>query len=303
MEQLRDLGYEYKDGKLVQVGTDKGFEFQNQEHYDKLADAVLRYVGTLLVEQAKLEPIALPLGVGAGEPQTVVFASEGIEKAEKVLLLIQGSGRVRVGVWGCALCINKDLDQGTMLPYLRKAAEEGYGVLVLNPNENECDGMEIPGSESPPDHVAYVWKHIVQARCSKDATVDIVAHSNGGRCLIHFLAWSGPRPHSEQEVSTISADAAARIRRVVFTDSYHDSRDIPLQALPEPVQAALADPTRYVNYVPHPAPLGTAVERWISLGRPFSQPNKGCQCLSAAVEDHAATNQAALHHAFEWLAK
>ena len=50
----------------------------------------------------------------------------GYEEADKLLLLIQGSGRVRVGVWGCALCINKNLDQGTMLPYIKRALQEGY---------------------------------------------------------------------------------------------------------------------------------------------------------------------------------
>ena len=49
----------------------------------------------------------------------------GYEEADKLLLLIQGSGRVRVGVWGCALCINKNLDQGTMLPYIKRALQEG----------------------------------------------------------------------------------------------------------------------------------------------------------------------------------
>merc|ERR1719401_2339453 len=101
-------------------------------------------------------PIALPLGASAG-PQCLVYASPDYRTATKLLLIIQGSGRVRVGVWGCALCINKDLDQGTMLPYLRRAVECGYGVIVLNPNENHIDGEPVEGSESPERHVAYVW--------------------------------------------------------------------------------------------------------------------------------------------------
>merc|ERR1711963_1182153 len=103
------------------------------EHYDKLADAVLRYVGTLLVEQGQLKAISLPCDSVEGA-HCSIFVSEGLENAKKVLLIIQGSGRVRVGVWGCALCINKDLDQGTVLPYLKLAAKHGYGVIVLNPN-------------------------------------------------------------------------------------------------------------------------------------------------------------------------
>jgi hypothetical protein len=283
----------------MQVGTNKGFQFRDQAHYDKLADAVLRYVGKLLVDEAGLVPIALPLDATEGEPKTVVFVSEGIEKAQKVLVVIQGSGRVRVGVWGCALCINKDLDQGTMLPYLRTAAEQGYGVLVLNPNENGTYGRPIRGSETPQRHVAYAWKAVVQGRCLPGAVIDVVAHSNGGMCLIDFLSCAD----EESDTQALSTDAAARIRRVVFTDSYHDARMLPLEDLPPAVRSALADRTRYVNYVPHPAPLGTPVDSWISLGHQMTQRDKGCQCLSAAVEDHAATNQAVLQAAFEFFAK
>jgi len=257
------------------------------------------------------------LDASAGEPQTVVFASGGIEKAQKVLVVIQGSGRVRVGVWGCALCINRDLDQGTMLPYLQAAAEQGYGVLVLNPNENQAaDGSPIRGSETGSEHVAYAWKAVVLGQCSPSAIIDVVAHSNGGMCLIEFLSWAAPRPPricepglvsqvliDDAATQALSADAAARIRRVVFTDSYHDDRRLPLEELPPAVRSALADRTRCVNFVPHPAPLGTPVDSWTSLRHRMTQRDKGCQCLSAAVEDHAATNQAVLRAAFEFLAK
>jgi len=299
--ELTALGYEYKDRRLVQVGTDRGFEYRDQAHYDKLADAVLRHVGKLLVDEAGLVPIAMPLDAAEGEPHTFVFASEGVDKAQKVLVVIQGSGRVRVGVWGCALCINKDLDQGTMLPYLRTAVEQGYGVLVLNPNDNVwSNGREarpIRGSETDLCHLASAWKAVVQGQCLPGAAIDVVAHSNGGRCLIDFLSCT------DADTQALSTDAAARIRRVVFTDSYHDARMLPLENLPPAVQSALADHTRYVNYVPHPAPLGTPVDRWISLGNPMTKRDKGCQCLSAAVEDHAATNQAVLQVAFEFFAK
>eukprot|EP00933_Yihiella_yeosuensis_P043522 TRINITY_DN3834_c3_g1_i1.p1 TRINITY_DN3834_c3_g1~~TRINITY_DN3834_c3_g1_i1.p1 ORF type:complete len:298 (+),score=32.34 TRINITY_DN3834_c3_g1_i1:117-1010(+) len=294
MEELKKLGYEIRNGKLMQVGSDKGFEFRDQVHYDALADSVLRYVGTLLVEEAKLQPVPLPLD-GTG-PKTTVFVSDGWQTASKLLLLIQGSGRVRVGVWGCALCINKDLDWGTMLPYLRVAAERGYGVIVLNPNENQVDGIPIKGSESPDNHLAYVWEHLVsQNTAAKE--VDIIAHSNGGRLLLAFLGratGAGPAP----EVA-VAQNAAERIRRIVFTDSYHDSTQVDL--LTPELQALMENESRVVNYVPHAAPIGSPVKTWISLGHHFTQESKRCLCLSVAVEDHAATNHASLDVAFRFL--
>ena len=44
------------------------------------------------------------------------------------------------------LMINNSLDEGTQLPYIRKALGLGYGVVVLNTNDNkpvEVGSVEI----------------------------------------------------------------------------------------------------------------------------------------------------------------
>lgn len=35
--------------------------------------------------------------------------------------------------------INNSMDEGTQLPYIRKALGSGYGVVVLNTNDNKPD--------------------------------------------------------------------------------------------------------------------------------------------------------------------
>eukprot|EP00929_Paragymnodinium_shiwhaense_P077103 TRINITY_DN39687_c0_g1_i1.p1 TRINITY_DN39687_c0_g1~~TRINITY_DN39687_c0_g1_i1.p1 ORF type:complete len:297 (-),score=65.69 TRINITY_DN39687_c0_g1_i1:57-947(-) len=291
LEELKALGYEYNAaGRLVQVGSDKGFEFQDQAHYDKLADAVLRHVGTLLVDEAKLMPVTLPLGATSG-PTTKIFVSEGYQAADKLLLMIQGSGRVRVGVWGCALCINKDLTHGTMLPYLQKAKEAGYGVIVLNPNENAVDGEPIPGCETADKQLGYVWENLIRGKCKQGLCVDIVAHSNGGRALLAFLADRSPLP----------AEALKQMHKIVLTDSYHAPEQV--KELPPEAQAVLADASKTVNYVPSPAPAGEPVQEWQTLGYVFKQSSLGCACISSAAPDHASTNQASLNLAFDFFSK
>jgi hypothetical protein len=282
---LRECGYEYRGGRLLQVGKDEGFQFQNQEHYDKLADAVLRYIEVLLYTEGKLKALYCPVGATAatGSP---IYVSDGFERASKLLLIIQGSGRVRVGVWGCALCINKDLDHGTMLPYIRQAEANGYGLVILNPNLNEVNGAPIPGSESPERHVCYVWQEIVMKLCNPAAPVDIVAHSNGGRGTLDFLRMMG--------------DALlARIRKIVFTDSYHSIDQV--EALSPAARKLLAE--RSVNYVPHSAPFGTPVPNWVTLRYTMEAADKGCPCLSCAVDEHASTNHGSLAAAFQFFAK
>ena len=40
--------------------------------------------------------------------------------------------------------INNGLDEGTQLPYIRRAKQLGYAVLILNTNDNYRDNRYIP---------------------------------------------------------------------------------------------------------------------------------------------------------------
>merc|ERR1712072_467151 len=97
MADLRALGYEFRDGQLRQVGGHSSFHFQDGDHYGSVVDAVAQYVPLLLEEESQLKPLWLPLGADAGEG-CPIFVSDGYENAEKLLLIIQGMGRVRAGV-------------------------------------------------------------------------------------------------------------------------------------------------------------------------------------------------------------
>ena len=43
-----------------------------------------------------------------------------------------------------SLLINEGLREGSQLPYIQLAHQKGYGVLVLNMNENIANGRRIP---------------------------------------------------------------------------------------------------------------------------------------------------------------
>ncbi len=61
-----------------------------------------------------------------------------VPEPRKLMLLIQGSGRVRAGTWGCALCINSPggLFKGTVTEYCERGYAAGTEILILNPNES-----------------------------------------------------------------------------------------------------------------------------------------------------------------------
>ncbi|XP_057309102.1 uncharacterized protein LOC130647308 isoform X2 [Hydractinia symbiolongicarpus] len=214
MEKLEDFGYYFdKDGVLKNLdGSGKGFIFQvyssqreNQLRYERLGNVVDKHIFQLLEKEAKLQRITIPIDGKKGS-RGFIFASTGYKKAEKLLLLVHGSGVVRAGQWSRRLIINNSLNKGSQLPYIQKAKQLDFGVLVLNSNQNHDDrGDTIQGSETPEKHFHYVWKHFVAS--SKAKHVAIVAHSYGGVITVHEAA--------------INPEMRKRTFAVAFTDSVH----------------------------------------------------------------------------------
>lgn len=68
--------------------------------------------------------------------RSFIFATEDALENQKLVILIHGSGVVRAGQWARRLIINDNLKSGTQIPYIKKARELGYGVFVLNTNDN-----------------------------------------------------------------------------------------------------------------------------------------------------------------------
>ena len=69
-------------------------------------------------------------------------------KGRKALVLIQGTGAVRAGIWARSVCINESLELGSMLPFIDACRDLNIPVLVMNPNLS-CDpetGVTIPYS-------------------------------------------------------------------------------------------------------------------------------------------------------------
>ena len=60
------------------------------------------------------------------------------------MVLIHGSGVVRAGQWSRKLIINEDINTGSQVPYIQRAMEAGYGVIVLNTNLNEATINDTP---------------------------------------------------------------------------------------------------------------------------------------------------------------
>ena len=57
-------------------------------------------------------------------------------ESTKLCVIIHGSGVVRAGQWARRLIMNEDLVVGTAIPEILMAMEKGYGILVMNTNDN-----------------------------------------------------------------------------------------------------------------------------------------------------------------------
>lgn len=164
--------------------TDKPFEFAispehaiNQKHYEALGDVITEHIYELL-EKNGLHKIYLPTNVPESDATFVFATKRDLKDVKKLLILIHGSGVVRAGQWARRLIINQSLNHGTQLPYINRARDSGYDVLVLNTNDNERNGQDIPGHSSPSEHAVTVWSEMIASANIK--AIAIVAHSYGG---------------------------------------------------------------------------------------------------------------------------
>nr|XP_020450297.1 protein FAM172A isoform X4 [Monopterus albus] len=147
-----------KDGQLRHIITGEPFVFNaredlhrwNQKRYEALGEIITQYVYELLEKKCNMTKAILPVDATEGEPTSFIYLSpDALSNPLKLLVLIQGSGVVRAGQWARRLIINQDLDSGTQIPFITKAVEEGYGVMVLNPNENYKE-VEKPAKSACP---------------------------------------------------------------------------------------------------------------------------------------------------------
>ncbi|KAG7481308.1 hypothetical protein MATL_G00065300 [Megalops atlanticus] len=156
---LEEFEYAFNDqGQLRHIKTGEPFVFNyredlhrwNQKRYEALGEIITQYVYELLEKECNMTKKILPVDATEDEPKSFIYLSkDALTNPDKLLVLIQGSGVVRAGQWARRLIINEDMNSGSQIPFITRAMEEGYGVIVLNPNENYME-VEKPPKPSPP---------------------------------------------------------------------------------------------------------------------------------------------------------
>jgi hypothetical protein len=255
-----------------------------------------------------------------------VFISSDFYEADKLLVLVQGSGAVRPGQWARALCINHSLQAGTIFDYLDIARELGMATIVLNPNQSilklrvkseeeplgafsRQHAYPILGHEDHVKHILYVWDHFVVKSAAKD--IWMVAHSRGGDSALQLLnhrlvhtseaesAANGANAPAtteskiEPKVSTISlsddaqqSDLQRKLRALAFTDSVHWIGSANSHAVLEWMEENARD------WVASKNPLDTP--------EPSHKDTAGCDCFSSGHSKHEWTSPCAVNSVFKF---
>uniref|UniRef100_A0AAR2LAG2 Arb2 domain-containing protein n=1 Tax=Pygocentrus nattereri TaxID=42514 RepID=A0AAR2LAG2_PYGNA len=193
---LEEFEYTFNEhGQLRHTTTGDPFVFNykedlhrwNQKRYEALGEIITQYVYECLEKDCKLRKEMLPVDATEDEPKSFIYLSEdALTNADKLLVLIQGSGVVRVGQWARRLIINEDLNSGTQIPFINRAMKE---------------------NSSPEEHTLYVWDHFISKSLAEN--IFVVAHSYGGLSFVELLI------QREDEVKS-------HVSAVAMTDSVHN---------------------------------------------------------------------------------
>ena len=207
------------------VRNDKAFSSAAEEV--QVFEELARFVEAKMVVDYKLVSYQIPPEPEEGDPATSVLATPDLGTAEKLLIIIQNASGSQMGIFSRSLCLDQGISKGSMLPYLTKAVQEGFAVLIMRPNTNSItvtnvDGttekVPIRGSESPEIHALCVWENVVPL--AKNAKhIALLGYGNGASlCHDLFLKTKvqGGGPTS------ISAFAAIEASHIVEEDDPED---------------------------------------------------------------------------------
>ncbi|KAJ2519935.1 hypothetical protein H4217_002369 [Coemansia sp. RSA 1939] len=228
---LAELGYEFDldSGDLVSKTTGEVYTYNQpgkdkkrcKEVYESLVQAASREVYNIITANGSglgMQPIAVP---DANQPHCTIYATRGALSKKHLVVLVTGHGNF-AAVWGWNVLVKCGLNKGSVVEYIRECEKRGFGVVLLNPNENivapdgvsetfnSYSGRSIPirGSETPNEHVGYVWSHII--RDSEAQSVAFVLHGSAGTAGVDLLKYDFAR-------------FTAKVVCIAFVDSIHST--------------------------------------------------------------------------------
>lgn len=207
---------DWKTGMPGHTGFVYNIQPEKPAYNKRREKALYKTLETYVYDQLReegLQEIWLTPTDPTGIASFVFCTHSDLHNTRKLLILIHGSGDARAGSWEPYLIVYQSLNKGTMLPLIRRARENGYDVLVMNPNDNKRyvehlkRELPIPGSENAINHAKSVWNELI-APAQNVQNIAIVAHDDAGG-VVMALTEHAPM------------DFIHRVMAVALTDSQH----------------------------------------------------------------------------------
>ncbi|CCI48196.1 unnamed protein product [Albugo candida] len=256
-----------EEGRISLKATGKQLDTSDMAvHQEEMTNAIVKYVQDSMRHELGFQELYIP---SQDAPTRVnIFASHNYRTCSKLLVFVAVSRGLSPGLWSRGLVLHAGIKSGSMLDYFRTALDEGYGILVANPNKNVVlmrDGkqrVQIPGSSTPEEHVRSLWDQYINT--SKARRVYFLGYSYGGVLIKYLLQTRGDQ-------------LLRRNGAVALIESSHRIEDGDTQS----VKSILAHRTMY----------------WESNDLPFQSrlegdaPHRtGCSCLSAGSPTRMNSN-------------
>ena len=286
LKELEDqIDYKYTEsGELLHKTTGQKVQRLKYDEYEKVGNYVQKYVEDLLINTFDLTILYVPNNKSTNfeirdieQAQSKILITKDFYTNPKCLMLIQGTGAVRLGQWARSVCINENLELGSMKPYIEKAKQNNFSVIIYNPNERRDfdTGETIKEFFTMERHSVYVYNNIVKKN-ENIKEIYIVAHSMGGECTVRILL--------ENKEDLLSG----KIKKIAFTDSVHGEGYEKLG--PEGVKRFRKISRNYVGSV---EPVGKFV-------RDYTTSYGGVDCYSSGDRRHEYTSGTAINKIFEF---
>ena len=285
LEKLID--YKYNDkGELVHKITKKKCGKLSQQEYDLVGLYVQSFVENLIITKFDLNILYVPNKENNYQnrdetiPQCKILTTQDFSTNPKCLILIQGTGVVRLGQWARSVCINENLRLGTMIPYVEKAIQNNYSVIIMNPNERKDfkTEEEIKEFNTMEKHSVYVYNNIIKKNDNiKD--IYIVAHSMGGECTVEILL------NNKEDLIN------GKIKKIAFTDSVHGDDYLKLGKECVEIFRKISR-----NYIGSDKPAGVFV-------RDYTTSYGGVDCYSSGHKKHEYTSGTAIEEIFKYFSE
>ena len=280
-----EIEYKYNsEGELVHKMTGEKVGKLTQGEYEQVGIYVEKYIEEQLINNLHLKVLYVPNNSSdltqrnEKIAQTRMLVTQDFYTNPKCLLLLPGAGVVKLGQWARSVCINENLDLGSMIPYVQEATRSGFSVAIFNSNElSDFEyGEKIKEFDCMENHSLYVYNNVIKKN-NAIKELYFVAHSMGGVCTLEILL-----KNKEDLMS-------GKIKKIAFTDSVHAQEYLELG---EDGVKKFREITR--NYICSDEPAGTFIGD-------YTKSYRGVDSYSSGHKKHEYTSGSAIYAIFDFL--